>query len=469
MTGNQNRLRLSLLWAALGLFCGTLSAQNTFRVRHVFEISTGARPYGELFLASDGRVYGVGASGGASGQGAIFRCERDGSGYELLKSCTVDDGVFAYNGVVEGPDGRIYGTFSHGGDPVNGRGVVFAINKDGSGYTKLKVFTNASEGRTPSGTPVFGEDGKIYSTCQQGGTNDLGTIFRMDPDGTDFEVLHQCAMATGGWPTELTRLGPNFVGINYQGGSGSGGTFFSLAGTSYNVVEEFVLAKGINPSGAPIFTSNTDAVGTLRAGGSGVLGAVYQLGATYKLLHEFSGADGSRPTGKLAVSSRSGDYYGVTGEGGDNNGGLIYRLSPDGTEFEVLRSFDTDSGKAPEGGLLEVYPGVFLGTTINGGDNNLGTIFLLNTVAQAPKVMPRGSRNQSMTKSRAKVRGRASDEIRVLEVSYKVKGKPWRVAKGTASWSFNTKLKKGRNGVLVRARDHDGMISTPVRMILTRH
>ncbi len=402
-------------------------AGSTFRIRHVFSQPEGGKVYGELILGSDGKVYGCGASGGANGQGSIFRMDRDGSNFEQLKSCVVSDGIFPYGGVIEGPDGRIYGCLSYGGDGNAGNGVVFAIQKDGSGYTKLKVFTNANEGKSPDCTPVFGGDGKLYGYCRQGGTNNLGTIFRLNPDGSGFAVIHHCTNATGASPSSLLPYGSNFLGTMFHGGDNSVGVFFSLSPSgSYNAVESFSSMKGSSPLGAPVLNAANEAVGTVMHGGMNGFGAIYRIGSTYQQLHAFTGStEGAQPSGRLTLSSRDGFYYGTTRSGGTNFGGVFYRVRTDGTGFEVLRRFVTADGTEPQAGVLEVYPGVFLGTTWKGGGaNDLGAVFLYNSVAEPAKVIPKGPLTRSTTRPRSKISGSAIDEIAVTEVSYKVAEKP---------------------------------------------
>jgi hypothetical protein len=229
--------------------------------------------------------------------------------------------------------------------------------------------------------------------------------------------------------------------------------------------------KGSGPLGAPILNPANEATGTLFAGGANGFGAIYRIGSNYERLHDFAGStEGAQPAGRLTLSSRDGFYYGMTRSGGTNFGGLLYRIRTNGTDYEVLHRFVPAEGIEPQAGVLEVFPGVFLGSTHKGaGGQDLGSIFLYNSVAQPAKVIPKGPLTRSTTRSRPKITGRATDEIAVLEVTYKAPGKPWRRATGTKRWSFKAPLKQGRNRVLVRATDHDGTISKPVRMIVNRN
>ncbi len=84
--------------------------------------------------------------------------------------------------LIEGNDGKLYGT---GGGGVHSLGTVFKLNKDGSGYTVLHSFgTITGDGRNPSGFAgglVEGRDGALYGTTQGGGSNSGGTLKLVNP------------------------------------------------------------------------------------------------------------------------------------------------------------------------------------------------------------------------------------------------------------------------------------------------
>ena len=68
--------------------------------------------------------------------------------------------------------------------------------------------------------------------------------------------------------------------------------------------------------------------------------------------------------------------YGTAGTGGRNDGGVIYRFRHDGSGFEVVHYFDeVGTGFGPYSGLTE-YDGFFYGATKYGGESgNKGTLY----------------------------------------------------------------------------------------------
>lgn len=113
----------------------------------------------------------------------------------------------------------------------------------------------------------------------------------------------------------------------------------------------------------------------------------------FKLLHSFSGYDGIDARGTLVIDAQ-GNLYGTTLEGGSNNAGVVYRLSPDAGKSgrrwseKVLHDFcsaaDCKDGANPPSGLTyvgatsgAVYDGVspLYGTTEVGGKAGKGVVF----------------------------------------------------------------------------------------------
>src|ERR1019366_4362439 len=100
----------------------------------------------------------------------------DGQGFSTLYSFTGgSDGARPYAGLIQGSDGRFYGTAKYGG--VGANGVIFTINSDGTSFTTLYAFTGGSDGATPFAGLIEGSDGRLYGTASGGGTDGDGTLF----------------------------------------------------------------------------------------------------------------------------------------------------------------------------------------------------------------------------------------------------------------------------------------------------
>ena len=82
---------------------------------------------------------------------------------------------------MQGSDGDFYGTTSSGG--TNGdNGTVFKITSAGA-LTSLYSFTGGNDGGSPWAGLVQGSDGSLYGTTELGGSNSLGTVFKISTNG----------------------------------------------------------------------------------------------------------------------------------------------------------------------------------------------------------------------------------------------------------------------------------------------
>ena len=141
----------------------------------------GHHPRGAVILGKDGILYGTCAEGGLENGGVIFKADPLSSGIEVLHHFTSfpsNDGMYPAAALLEGSDGSLYGTTLYGGS--NAIGTIFRINKDGGGYLVLHHFgsTNSESGPLLGAGLIEGRDGSLYGTTRAGGTNS-GTIFRL--------------------------------------------------------------------------------------------------------------------------------------------------------------------------------------------------------------------------------------------------------------------------------------------------
>lgn len=93
----------------------------------------------------------------------------------------------------------------------------------------------------------------------------------------------------------------------------------------------------------------------------------------YQVIHDFNNTDGAKPdAGMIAVNDR---LYGTTETGGRySNGGVIFSMTPEGSE-SVLHDFGySTDGSDPNAGLT-VVNGVLYGTAKRGGKHGDGTVF----------------------------------------------------------------------------------------------
>lgn len=120
--------------------------------------------------------------------------------------------------------------------------------------------------------------------------------------------------------------------------------------------------------------------GTTLIGGTGGYGVVFKVtpSGTETALYSFSdGADGGLPYSTVFMGNH-GNLYGTAWSGGAYGGGVVFKLASDGAET-VLHAFAGGSdGAGPYAGLIAdpALGGHYLyGTTVAGGRGVGGTIF----------------------------------------------------------------------------------------------
>lgn len=82
--------------------------------------------------------------------------------------------------------GNLFGSAFKGGD--SGNGTLFMITKAGN-FPRLYSFKGATDGVNPNGGLIQDPDGNFYGTAQLGGTDSLGTVFKLSRT-RELTVLH---------------------------------------------------------------------------------------------------------------------------------------------------------------------------------------------------------------------------------------------------------------------------------------
>jgi uncharacterized repeat protein (TIGR03803 family) len=221
---------------------GTVFAINTngtdFRIVHNFTGSDGGVLVG--LILSGNTLYGTAEQGGSSGGGTVFAVNTDGTGFTNLYNFTAGSGswpnITNSDGAV--PSGvalsgnTLYGAADLGGS--SGSGTLFALNTDGTGFTNLHDFNGSSDGVNP-GAGLILSGNTLYGTAYNGGTYNNGTVFAVNTDGTGFTKLHSFTSGSAGAHpigglilSGNTLFGTAFGGYNSGGDFSGNGTVFSI-------------------------------------------------------------------------------------------------------------------------------------------------------------------------------------------------------------------------------------------------
>ena len=253
-------------------------------------------------------------------------------------------------GLVQGSDSNFYGTTSSGG--AYNLGTVFKITPDGVLSTLVEFNDVTQKGRAPLSVLVQGGDGSLYGTTQLGGAYGSGTVFKVTPAGV------------------LTTL------VEFTGNGANN--------------------KGANPECGLVWSDDGNLYGTTSFGGASNLGTLFRMTPVGVLttLHEFSDSTSGRPVAPL-IRASDGNLYGTAS--GPFDSGTIYRLvlpgapnlypqppdpadatreivttkvNPRGSATAVSLEYGTDGvsfpNKLPVAINLNGYQTTLIGTTIGG-------------------------------------------------------------------------------------------------------
>ncbi len=280
-----------------------------FRNMHHFAgpPSDGSNPEAPLTIDSSGNVYGTTFSGGlyenssTESGGIAFKLTPAGSGWTetiLWNFGGAGDASYPMAGLTPDSSGNYYGSTLVGGS--NGIGALFQLKPPSGGGTawmESVLYSFPSEGTSagdfPAGSLVIDSHGNLFGTA--GGSIDFccGSVFELKPPVSGstwtFKALYTFTFKTNGYvPIGLTMdsAGQNLYGVTEAGNRGFDG---------------------------PVAFKLSPPTGTGRAWG-------------YSVLHSFSGKREQPRTPPIVDAS--GNVYGATFEGGANDLGLFYQITP---------------------------------------------------------------------------------------------------------------------------------------------
>lgn len=353
--GKMYGIGIRSTFPSVGIILEFDPATNGLSAKVDFEESnTGAFPYGELLLASNGKFYGKTYQGGLNNKGVLF--EYDPTLNALIKRLDFDDFNVAGSSIVsliQINNEKIYGSTNLGGS--NNKGVIFEFDLTSNLISKVIDLTDSPSGR------LINSNGFLYSVAR--GATLGGVIIEIDIQNSIVteKVNFDSYSLTVGSSLSKDLL---FYAV-------SEGAFGLFGFTPPNGITEF---GDLNtyPIGEPIRHTNEKVYGLAEEGlfefSSQSNSTIYELPFSYP-------NSGGEPRGSLTQHS-NGNFYGVTQRLGENNLGVIFEFNPDSNSYKKLTDFNGRlNGAVPYSDLAVAKNGKLYGTTFNGGIYNEGVIF----------------------------------------------------------------------------------------------
>ena len=392
---------LMVAGAMLLVFTAAQAQAQTFTVIHTFTGGgDGADPRVGVTPDGRGNLYGTASAGGPRHAGVVFKLSHSGTGWVLnpLYSFTGDgrndDGRYPNSRVIIGPDGALYGMTTSGG-PMDG-GTVFKLTPPTTvcrstlcswTETVLHTFPDpaGTDGLNPVGDLVFDAAGNVYGITPSGGSgnpngcyNGCGVVFQMHrSQGAWTEnIVHEfTAGSDGGAPQQGVALDAsgNLYGAACTGGFYGHGVDFEISVSDWVETPLYTFQGGSN--GNCPFGVIRDSSGNLygsSGGGSNGRGQVYEIsrgngGWNLSSLYSFLVGGGAN---NLTLDGH-GNLYGTTFQGGNYNVGTVFKLTySSGTwTYTLLHEFTGGAdGSYPQDQVVVDSNGNVFGTASNGGD-----------------------------------------------------------------------------------------------------
>ena len=337
-----------------------------------FPTSTGdgTDPDGQLFMDSNGDLFGATVQGGTN-DGATYEIAKIAGGFATTPTFLAD--IPTGLNTLAGPNGNVpnlsadangdlFGLEITGGSDSLGAVVEFPAG--GGAPTTLASFTPSVGASGPGGRLLVDASGDLFGTTLSGGAHGAGTVFELQKTGASYATT----------PTVLASFGsgitPSGLGNLVEDAAGD------LFGTTTSSVFE-VQKTGANsyanpvslvpfPVGTQIGTltidANGDIFGTTITGGANDAGAVFEIEktatgyvSTPSILASFTLADGQLSLNhpKTLIVDANGDLFGTTDPSSQNSGGSCTRSSRHLTATIARRPLSPTEPRTP--GLAPIW------------------------------------------------------------------------------------------------------------------
>lgn len=320
-----------------------------------FSLANGSSPRGRMLMASNGKLYGLTNKGGSFGQGTLFSIDPNTSVFTRIMDLGGTNGTFPQGTLCE-VSGKLYGMCTDGG--ANAAGTIFEYDLSSNVFTK-KLDLQTANGSRPMAGFTLASNGSLYTTTYTGGANGVGSIVRYVPSTNTLTKVYDLSSTAGANATAALLALPNgmMYGVAARGGVSNAGTLFSFnpVNNAFVKLYDFDFLQGGAPVGDLMQAANGKLYGMCSEEGLYFNGCVYSwdiTSGTYTEEFDMQNAQGRFSEGNLAQGA-DGMLYGTCVQGGTNDVGTLFRFNPNTAAYTLLHNFTTaTTGKFPMDGLV---------------------------------------------------------------------------------------------------------------------
>jgi len=321
---------------------------------------TGYYPSGDLFQASNGKLYGLTINGGIYSSGVLFSFDTTGNIYTDVYD--LSSSICETNSLIQVGNGLLYGMCDVSPEPF-GSGYIFSFDINSNAFTDIHDFDGLGLfGQYPSGALVYANNGLYYGTTNEGGEDSVGVsvgvLFSLDTTTntyTDLLNFDAQAPSYGWYPRSLIQASDG----NLYGTCDIGPSWNILALYNFNISTNTCTVLNASndmtgPVGHPIQAGNGMIYGMTYGGGFYLAGGIYSYNMSNNNLDEmfdFIISNGANPGGSL-IYANNGNLYGMTENGGADSAGVLFSYNIASNTYTDLLDFNGTNGKNPLGSLI---------------------------------------------------------------------------------------------------------------------
>jgi uncharacterized repeat protein (TIGR03803 family) len=253
----------------------------------------GTAPSAGMTIAADGTMYSTTPDGGAFGAGAVFSLKKTSKGWKqtVIQSLNgSSNGGFPYEGLMMDTAGNLYGAAPTGG--ASGQGVIYRLSHTKKGWVDTVLYSFTGQNGDGAGLYwidlISDKSGNIYGATSFGGTNGTGTVWELVYSETkktySESILYEFGASGSGDGNDpygglAMDIKGNLYGTTLYGGPSNIGTSFKLTkqGKTWKetILHSFVGANdGNEPTGNPYIDAKGRLYGMTQTGGKSNLGIV---------------------------------------------------------------------------------------------------------------------------------------------------------------------------------------------------
>jgi len=362
-------------------------ADSAYQNIYEFDTLHGEHPRGDLVQASNGKLYGITSYGGSANNGVVFNLDTATNTYaDIYDFHPVIDGRNPNGDLFLASNGLMYGMTYNGG--LYNLGTLFSIDPQNNSYTSLFNFDGIN-GKYPSGNLVQADNGLLYGMTSNGGANDTlnynngdGIIFSYNISTNTFLKVYDFNTSFGYHPpgSLIKAMDGKLYGLaSYGGINNSAGVLFSFnsSDNSYSDLYNFHW-NGYHPTGSLVQANDGKLYGTASGGGTNNNGVVFSYNTynnNYSVIYNFNSTNWYCNTATF-IQANDGKLYGT-----DDNGGYyghLFTIDLSNNSFNYVYTCtyqNQSSGYNPGNILLQGSDGEIYGMMRSAGAYNYGTVF----------------------------------------------------------------------------------------------